>query len=291
MEQNRYSRQLIVLRAVISGYSGHARLVQSGSDAELELRLQSPSGSAELWATLVEKSMDGYRSCPLGQLTVDDRGQATGSFAMTAADISPEILAIVQRDDDDCKLAMSGFLNGPRNVNWADVRAAACDAVTANRCTVTPPATSQLPEIDDNDRDDDDDDHDRDGSCEPEDDDDARPGATAAEVAGISPDAIWPDEIAALQPFFETQSPVPAFLGTRYTFVHMPASADQPEYLAGLWCLYGDPTRAAYAVPADTPDAQPPELEGFLWRANADGSGFWVAYIDATTGEPISNDY
>lgn len=278
MEQNRYSRQLIVLRAVIGGYSGHARLIQSGGETEMELRVQTPSGSAQLWAALVEKSEEGYQSCPLGQLAVDDRGQATGTFPLTGTSVAPEILAIVQQDDAGCKLAMSGFLNGPRSVNWADVRAAACDAVTENACTAATPATSRLPDPAEE--------TDSSGSESSE-----QTFATAAEAAGISPEAIWPEEIAALQEAFETQAAVPTFVGTRYTFVLIPAATDQPEYLAGVWCVHGDPARAAYAVPADDPNVQPPELEGFQWRSCAEGGGYWVAYVDATTGEPVQNDY
>ena len=278
MEQNRYSRQLIVLRAVIGGYSGHARLIQSGGETEMELRVQAPSGNAQLWTALVEKSDQGYQSCPLGQLSVDDRGQATGTFPLTATGVAPEILAIVQEDDTGCKLAMSGFLNGPRSVNWADVRAAACDAVTENACTAQTPATSRLPDP-------------AEEPDEPDGEPDEQTIATAAEAAGISPEAIWPEEIAALQEAFETQAAVPAFAGTRYTFVLISATGDQPEYLAGVWCMHGDPARAAYAVPAEDPDTQPPELEGFQWRSGTDGSGYWVAYIDATTGEPVQNDY
>ena len=294
MQEKRFSRQLIVLRAVITGYSGHARVVQSGDSADIELRIQAPAGSAVLSAALVETT-GGYRGCPLGDLTTDERGQAAGTFSLAGADASPDVLAIVQQDPDGCKLAMSGFLNGPKDVNWAQVRAAACDAVSAGVCTAAPPASSELPEAEEN----------KDlfagfGSVEtnpfvPEAaeaaPDSAPSESTAAAEAGVSPDAVWPDEIAALQPLFECQPPVTAYSGSRYTFILVPATDDAPEYLAGLWCSHGIPTRAAYAVRAQDAYTPPQGLEDFLWRGCEGRGGFWVAYIDAATGEPIADDY
>lgn len=291
MHEKRFSRQLIVLRAVISGYTGHARLIQSGDSADLELRIQAPAGTAALSAALVEKDDGGYRSCPLGDLTVDDRGQASATFSLADAGVEPEILAIVQQSESDCKLAMSGFLNGPRNVNWAEVRAAACDAVSGGACTsAAPPTSSELPEAGDDLFEDF-------GSAEdnpfysPDDEPEDEDETTAAEAAGVSPDAIWPEEIAALQEAFERQPPIRAYSGSRYTFIRIPASDDQPEYLAGLWCVHGVPVRAAYAVPAQDSSAQPQGLESFLWRGCSGRRGYWVAYIDAETGEPIDDDY
>ena len=294
MQEKRFSRQLIVLRAVITGYTGHARLIQSGSSADIELRIQAPAGSTALSAALVEKTGGGYRSCPLGDLTADERGQASATFSLAGTDTAPEILAIVQQEADDCKLAMSGFLNGPVNVNWADVRAAACEAVNGAACTgVLPPAEEESPETEES-ADlfsgfgETDSDFFSDENAEPP---SPAAGDTAAAQAGISPDAVWPDEIAALQPLFENQPPAAAYAGSRYTFVHISAGDDTPEYLAGLWCAHGIPVRAAYAVPSPDSAVQPQGLEDFLWRGCEGRSGYWVTYVDAATGEPVGDDY
>jgi len=207
--------------------------------------------------------------------------------------VEPEILAIVQQDTDDCRLAMSGFLNGPVNVNWAEVRAAACEAVTNASCTgILPPAENDVLQTEEpadlfSGFGSDENDVFSAQSAEP-----PEPAAdTAAAQAGISPDAIWPDEISALQPLFEDQTPVRAYAGSRYTFVRIPAGDDMPEYLAGLWCLHGVPMRAAYAVPSPDIAAQPQGLEDFLWRGCEGRSGYWVTYVDAATGEPAGDDY
>lgn len=287
MQEKRFSRQLIVLRSVISGYTGHARLIQSGDDADIELRIQAPAGSAVLSAALVEAAAGGYRACPLGDMTADERGQAAGTFSLAGADLSPDILAVVQQQEDGCMLAMSGFLNGPKDVNWAQVRAAACDAISARACTDAPPATvCELPDAPE-------DMPDEDNKFFEPDVPEMIPAAkhSAAEEAGISPDAIWPDEIAALQPLFESQSPETVYSGSRYTFIRISAADDMPEYFAGLCCEHGLPVRAAYAVPAHDMHTQPQGLESFLWRVCDDRSGYWVAYIDAATGMPIDDDY
>ena len=135
MNQTQFSRQLIVLRAIINGYTGHARLFNCPTGQELEVRVQTPGGMRALYAAVVERCEDGYRSCPLGALTVDERGQGTGAFSLAGSGVTPEILAIVEQSGDSCMLAMSGFLSGSRNVNWAGVRSAACEAVALNACS------------------------------------------------------------------------------------------------------------------------------------------------------------
>lgn len=272
MEKNRFSRQLIVLRAVISGYSGHARVIHADHGTEIELRVQSPDAAANLFAVLVDRHSSVCRGTLLGQLHVDERGLATGAFPIDSAEAVPEILAIVQQTDDS-KLAMSGFLDGPRSVNWADVRTAACDAIETPR----QPAVSLLPRESDVSAD----------APATE----APAAATAAEAAGVADDAIWPEEIAALQAAFETQPPAEVFPDTRYTFIHIEAGESTPEYYAGICCTHGIPLRAAYAVRGHSRDTCPQGLESFLWRACEDDSGFWTTYIDAETGLPIHDDY
>lgn len=278
MDKNRFSRQLIVLRAVISGYSGHARLVHTDDGANLEVRIQSPDAEPALYAVLVERAADGYSSRLLGTLTGDGRNQFSGTYPIPEDGPMPDLLAIVQQDDD-CKLAMSGFLDGPRSVNWADVRASACAAVTAQEDASTAQTLPQQEDL-------------FAGFGETEDDPfRASTDGTAAQAAGVSPDAVWPEEIAALQEPFENQPAVRAYPGSSYTFILMPANDDQPEYLAGIRCLHNLPVRAAYAVRGEDATACPPGLETFLWRGCSDGGGYWVTYIDAQTGEPVDNDH
>lgn len=272
MEQNRFSRQLIVLRAVIAGYTGHARLIHSDTGATLEVRVQAPAGGANLWAALVDKDDNGYRAQSLGALHADERGQAAGTFDVENPRVSPQVLAIVQVDDSDCRLAMSGFPDGPCAVNWADVRAAACEAVTSG----STPASGTLPEAEE------------DlfaGFGQAEDDPFSARGTTAAEAAGVSPDAVWCEEIAALQEAFASRPAVQTFPGTRYTFILMPATDDAPEYYAGLVCEHGVPVRACYAVRGEDRHTPPPGLETFVWR-----DGFWATYIDADTGDTVTDE-
>lgn len=307
MDQKKFSRQLIVLRAIINGYSGHARLTQSPNGQELEIRVQSPSGMRALYAVIVERCEEGYRGCPLGALAVDERGQGMGAYSMEGLSVAPEILAIVEQSDDNCLLALSGFLSGSRDVNWAGVRSAACEAVATGECSdcvpgIQPretdsPAAVTLP---DEASEPDERDHSRKADAEPERRDSAekkpdegrsRRGAdSAAEVAGIRSGQEWPEEIAALKPLFEAGAPVTPFPGSRYTFIAVPASASQPAFHAGIWARNGCPSRVAYAIRGESPTVAPQGLEGFLWRASADG-GFWVAYLDAQTGRPVSGDY
>jgi hypothetical protein len=259
MEQNRFSRQLIVLRAVIPGYSGHARLLQAEDATTLDIRLQTGADSGELWAAIVHKGDDGCHAQALGPLQRDDRGQATGAFDAARITVEPEIIAIVLTDGDDCKLAMSGFLNGSRTVNWSDVRTAACDAV---RAPAPPAAADLLPEAPDADNN----------------------RTTAAEAAGISPDAVWPEEVAALQEDFAAAPPVHILPDLQYTFILMPATDETPEYYAGIRCRHGIPTHACYAVRGNDRHTPPTGLEDFVWR-----DGYWITCIDAETGAPADD--
>lgn len=340
MDQTQFSRQLIVLRAIINGYTGHARLFNCPTGQELELRVQTPGGMRALYAAVVERCEQGYRGCPLGALTVDERGQGTGAFSLAGVGVTPEILAVVEQSGDNCLLAMSGFLSGSRDVNWAGVRSAACEAVALNACSGCTPgiqprdadsaatelpgeSTSDEPEDDrewsDDARSDNRDDCERsdDSRSDDRDEDDnerrddsrsdrMRPESnrhsvgsrseashapvSAVETAGIARDCDWPEEIAALAPLFASQPAVTPFAGSRYTFIAVPASEAQPAFFAGIWATDGYPRRAAYAIRGDSPTLQPQGLEGFLWRP-ADDGGYWVTYIDAMTGQPVSGDY
>ncbi|MDO4357048.1 MAG: hypothetical protein Q4E13_11120 [Clostridia bacterium] len=312
MDQKQFSRQLIVLRAIINGYTGHARLIHCPTGQELEVRVQTPAGMRALYAVVVERCAQGYRGCPLGALAVDERGQATGAFSLDNPGVTPEILAIVEQTEDDCLLAMSGFLSGARDVNWAGVRGAACDAVSTNACTdcislIQPrdddaSAATELPSEAAGDADSvesreapagvAESEAEQQGESVPTPISESQPDEadSAEQAAGIDADCDWPEEIAALKALFRSQRPVTPFPGSRYTFISVPASGEQPAFFAGIWASDGYPQRAAYAIRGDSPATQPQGLECFLWRAAADG-GFWVAYVDALTGQPVSGDF
>ena len=69
-----------------------------------------------------------------------------------------------------------------------------------------------------------------------------------------------------------------------YTFIHMPATDDAPEYWAGVRCKHGIPVRACYAVPGPDRHTPPTGLEDFVWR-----DGYWTICIDAETGEAVDD--
>ena len=132
MQKNDYRRALIMLRSLLNGYSGHARIEIRTLTGNLNIRAQIPQGAQSVRAALVGKRSSLYFAHPLGNLRRDMRGQAGLSVNFDPRDIGGRtldaysLLAIATISGGVCQLALVGNLNGARENDWERIRNVVC---------------------------------------------------------------------------------------------------------------------------------------------------------------------
>ena len=132
MQRNEYRRALIMLRSLLNGYSGHARLEVRTLTGNLNIRATLPQGAQSVRAALVGKRSALYFAYPIGNLRRDMRGQAGLSYNFDPRDVGGRtleaysLLALVTINDGGCQLALVGNLNGSTENDWARVRDVVC---------------------------------------------------------------------------------------------------------------------------------------------------------------------
>ncbi len=132
MQRNEYRRALIMLRSLLNGYSGHARIEIRTLTGSLNIRTMIPQGAQSVRAALVGKRSALYYAYPLGNLRRDMRGQAGLSVSFDPRDIGGRtldaysLLALVTVNDGVCELALVGNINGSTENDWSRVRDVVC---------------------------------------------------------------------------------------------------------------------------------------------------------------------
>jgi len=132
MQRNEYRRALIMLRSLMGGYSGHARIEIRTLTGSLNIRATVPAGTQSVRAALVGKRSALYYAYPLGNLRRDMRGQAVLSVNFDPRDVGGRtldaysLLALVAINDGVCELVLAGNLNGSCEQDWARVREVVC---------------------------------------------------------------------------------------------------------------------------------------------------------------------
>lgn len=132
MQKNEYRRALIMLRSLMNGYSGHARIEIRTLMGSLNIRATIPQNAQSVRAALVGKRSALYFAHPLGNLRRDMRGQAGLSVNFDPRDIGGRsldaysLLALVTINDGVCQLALVGNLNGSCENDWSRVRDVVC---------------------------------------------------------------------------------------------------------------------------------------------------------------------
>lgn len=282
MVKNDYRRALIMLRVHERGYSGHIRLEHRTLSGSMYFMVGAPSNANVLCAALVRRDSRGaYFAVKLGELRRDSRGQATLAYSFDPRNIDGRpldeylVAAVVERRQDGCVLALSGNVNGAREVSWPEVSAAAC-------------SVCRIP-----------------GEIEPrtqtgENSQTLEPGEPAADLneaeemvqeerkpasSAIDFTARWPAAAEALRPLFEARSEAENAPddGLFYIEAPMPADSGTDFVYVGLRTEDGIPTVVAYAFPEPDSEKAAEELEEF------ESVGSWrVIYLDAERGEPLN---
>lgn len=132
MNRNEYRRALIMLRSLLNGYSGHARIEIRTLTGNLSILASTPPNAQSVRAALVGKRRSEYFAYPLGNLRRDMRGQAGLTVTFDPRDVGGRtldaysLLALVTINNGECELALVGNLNGACEMDWSRVRDAVC---------------------------------------------------------------------------------------------------------------------------------------------------------------------
>lgn len=131
MNRNDYRRAFIMLRAARPGYGGHARLERRTTTGSLYFIVTAPEDSGTLQAALVGRSNGRYYAAPLGALARDRRGQLALACAFDPRSIDGRPLeayfwAAIADTGSGCAVALTGNVDGSRDVDPAALEAAVC---------------------------------------------------------------------------------------------------------------------------------------------------------------------
>lgn len=268
MQRNEYRRALIMLRSLLNGYSGHARLEIRTLTGNLNIRATIPQGAQSVRAALVGRRSSLYFAHPLGNLRRDMRGQAGLSVNFDPRDIGGRtldaysLLALVTINDGVCELALVGNLNGSRENDWERVRAVVCALYAPQPRPEEPPVAVPyargVPE-----------------TFEEEAEEAPEPAETAAAeeapaqdesadgglVLDFSPDEAEPDvpEAFRQEGWSYARTALPAGCGYEYAYVGMPSCG-------GEVCV---------ALPGNFDTEPPVGLDDYQWIGD-NGAGWWI---------------
>ncbi|MBR1820633.1 MAG: hypothetical protein IJ769_03320 [Clostridia bacterium] len=145
MIRNEYRRAFIMLRAAMQGFSGHVRLERRTLTGAMYFIVAAPEGAGPLAAALAGQRDGQYYAVPLGELTQDRRGQLTlaSQFDPRSIDGRPlEAYAWVAVADtgDSCRVALTGNVEGSREVDPAALERAVCALFAQSRSASNVPA-------------------------------------------------------------------------------------------------------------------------------------------------------
>ena len=277
MQRNDYRRALLMLRSLMNGYSGHARIEIRTLMGNLSIRATVPPGAQSVRAALVGRRSALYFAHPLGNLRRDMRGQAGLSVSFDPRDVGGRpleaysLLALVTINDGVCQLALVGNLNGSCENDWSRVRDVVCalyapqprpeempEAVPYSREIAEEPAVDKIPEVFDED---------------PQEEE-------AAEEAGEG--LVWdlsePEE-AVPETAAEVGPEVPEVFrqeGWTYTRTALPAGCGYAYAYIGIPACGGE---VCVALPGNFDTEPPAGLDDYQWIGDS-GAGWWVKCYD-----------
>ena len=277
MQRNDYRRALIMLRSLMNGYSGHARIEIRTLMGNLSIRATVPPGAQSVRAALVGRRSALYFAHPLGNLRRDMRGQAGLSVSFDPRDVGGRpleaysLLALVTINDGVCQLALVGNLNGSCENDWSRVRDVVCalyapqprpeempEAVPYSREIAEEPAVDKIPEVFEED---------------PQEEE-------AAEEAGEG--LVWdlsePEE-AVPETAAEVGPEVPEVFrqeGWTYTRTALPAGCGYAYAYIGIPACGGE---VCVALPGNFDTEPPAGLDDYQWIGDS-GAGWWVKCYD-----------
>ena len=128
-----------MLRSQIPGISGYVRLERRTLIGTLEFTLNGISSGSEMYAVLLRRSNGIWNAIKLDQFSMPRSGQAGLIWKFDPRNIHEkafeqyELTAVIELKDGICNLLLCGSINGSVEVDWTEVKTAACRLFTPVR--------------------------------------------------------------------------------------------------------------------------------------------------------------
>jgi len=327
MIRNDYRRALILLRSAVKGLSGHVRLERRTLGGSMRFSVAGAGSSDNLRALLLRKGKSGWAAVPVGSLRVDNRGQAGLTWTFDPRNIDGytledyPVLAVVQLGKNGTvEPALSGFVNGSTDVDWVQAVSAARaiyrrpdqsqkeaqqTAPQAETQAAEPEPVGGLPEFE-TPVGAEEYEEEKTEVQEPEFDETQQPtevqemqeeqspatGETEQQPAylfmALDISIPWPEAVEPLRMLFQQLPACAPFAADGYTFICAPLPGNGNAYsLVGVRVEDERPTSVCYGIPGLFAPEPPAGLDGYMWRGSG-VSGWWVTFVDALTGEEVS---
>lgn len=307
MAKNEYRRQLIMLRGLEKGYSGHARLEKRVTMGSMDIVATTPGAEETLEAALIGPRGNALAAKPLGRLKTDSRGQRAllASFDprnIAGMDLSGVTCAVIARvDASGVTPVLMGYINGAKPVNWPETEklltsmyvrnegapAAPPDAAqSGTEPSIQPSDSPSIPPPDGN------------AQAEPietpapAESAPAKPdgqtskekpfsGSPAGAYLDIDMSRPWPEDVEGLRLLFLTGPVYEPFKKDGYVFVraNMAEETGVSHCAVGVKAENGRISGVCYAIPMPYSPNPPAGLEGYEWMGDTN-TGWWITCDD-----------
>lgn len=292
MDRNEYRRSLIMLRSLVNGYSGHARIEIRTLTGILSILASLPQDAQNVQAALVGSRRGEYYAAPLGALRRDLRGQAGLSVNFDPRRIGGRpleaysLLVIVNTENNACQMVLSGNLAGSREIDWSKTRDAVCTLYApaqddgAYLPAPEPPAEPAPIQPRENAASEADaaDEAADDGGCILCEVDDAPPEASESESPQPTPIDANTEENAEDAPREQAPDPSPRPFtrqGWKFTRVNLPSGCGFSHAYVGVPESSGASSEICCAIPGTYAPEPPIGLDDYEWSGGA-GDGWWI---------------
>lgn len=314
MMKNEYRRSLIMLRPHRQGYAGHVRLERRTLMGSMYFAVTIPGEEGALCAAMIRRDReDAYFATKLGMLRSDGRGQATLAHSFDPRNIAGfaledyQLIVVMLSTGAQCDVALSGNVNGSREIDWSRVRTAACAACNEENqpaCELcsqvqtsqrigksddaeqedVPESTMEqqdvfmIPQVESQEE-----------RTSEEESTEMQESPTAAEETEMDMNVPWPGTSESLRTLFAESPKQEWMLNDGFTYIRapMPENSGYAHVNIGVKTENGVPVAIAYALPDHFAEQPPAGLEGYQWKGGA-AEGWWVIYTDAETGRPLN---
>ena len=305
-----------MLKALVPGAqtSGFVKMETRMGHCEVTVSAQGFRANQRIPLKAVLTMRDARATVEIGELLIDHHGQ--GSVRRVFDDVPVagvrlsryEGVCVLQVQDDEATPLLGGSIGGEGYVDWRAVALRAAGLASEPSATVVPEKTETAtppPEqpIEENKKE-------APTQLSPElalaptlaptemlPIVPAEPLPDAAETPVLHPEQPptswrWPERCGDIEALFMASPPCNPFgeqTNAAYVRVAMPGVVTGADhYVMGVDIEDGEVKRIRYGVPGNKRATPPPGLEGYRWRQDKDGGGYWLAGYDAATGEVVA---
>ena len=323
MNKNEYRRALIMLRSMQPGISGYVRLERRTLMGTLQFTVNGADANTQLYALLLYRQNGAWQAVKLTAFGAPRYGQTGVLWKFDPRNIQGRALeqyalaAVASVRGGVCDLPLCGNLNAAVEVDWTQVRQAACRLFAPAQISGEPispidtgeaveespgsaPDSPNPPPADDAQT------ATPENAAPPAEEEPAAPSSEPAPAESAAPEeggqdgepdgarvfaiellnltdtgAPWPEEIEPLRALFASSPAVAPFEEEGFVLISapLPGESGPGSCVAGIAVEDGVPARVLYGIPARYTPEPPAGLEGYAWRGDGP-SGYWVTWYD-----------